>query len=150
MGPSEGRDVCQKIGRTVQSSAAAPCDGFAKVLSVPVYDDCGEQVESGHTEVLSFGCLVADFTSASDAQGILESVMCLSLVEADLGGTLHVGVKQPIDDEQRPVNSSDFPAKRPQARVARDTRQIYARAGLGALPLTPWWPRCAGCQASSS
>lgn len=34
--------------------------------------------------------------------------MGFSLVQADLGATLHVGVQQPFNDEQRPFDPSDF------------------------------------------
>jgi len=58
--------------------------------------------------MLPFTCPIANFTLPSDAQGILEGVMCFALVQADLGAALHVGVQQPVDDEQHPFNPSDF------------------------------------------
>lgn len=82
---------------------------MTEVLGVPINDDGGEQVQSGHTEVLAFGCSIADFALATNAQGILEGMMGFTFVEADLGSTLHVGIEQPVDDEQCPFDPSDFP-----------------------------------------
>ena len=79
------------------------------MLGVPVDDDCGEQVQSGHAEMLAFGGPIADFTLAADTEGVLQSVMGLALVETDLGAALHVGIEQPVDDEERPFDPSDFP-----------------------------------------
>lgn len=61
----------QKVGRAIQSIAAAACDSLTEVLGVPVNDDGGEQVQPSHSEMLSFGCSVADFALAANAQGIL-------------------------------------------------------------------------------
>jgi len=49
-----------------------------------------------------------NFTLAPNAQGVPEGMTSLSLRQADLGTTLHVGVKQPVDDEQRPFFPSEF------------------------------------------
>jgi len=35
--------------------------------------------------------------------------MGFTFFETDLGATLHVGVQQPVDDEERPFDPSDFP-----------------------------------------
>lgn len=51
MGPTEGRDVRQKVRRTVQAFAAAAGDGLAEMLGVPVDDDRGKKVQPGHAEV---------------------------------------------------------------------------------------------------
>jgi hypothetical protein len=72
------------------------------MLCVPVDDDGGEQIEACHAEVLPFGGPVANFTLAADAEGVLEGMMGLAFVEPDLGAALHVGIEQPVDDEERP------------------------------------------------
>jgi hypothetical protein len=77
----------------------APCDSLPEVLGVPVDDDGGQQVQPCHTVVLTFDGPIADFALPLDAQGVFQGVMGLALVEANLGTTLHVGIKQPIDDE---------------------------------------------------
>jgi hypothetical protein len=100
--------VSQKVGRTVETGAAAACDGLPEMLGVPVDDDGGEQVEACHAEVLAFGCSVADFTLAADAEGVFQSVMGLAFVQPDLGAALHVGIEQPVDNEERPLDPSDF------------------------------------------
>ena len=75
------------------------------MLGVPVDYDGGEQVQPCHPEMLAFTCPVADFTLAPDAQSVLEGVMGFSFVQPDLGATLHIGVQQPVDDEQRPFRT---------------------------------------------
>ena len=99
----------QKVWRTVETGAAAAGDGLPEMLGVPVDDDGGEQIEACHAEVLAFGCAVADFTLATDAEGVFQSVMGLAFVQPDLGAALHGGIKQPVDDEERPLDPSDFP-----------------------------------------
>ncbi len=79
------------------------------MLGVPVDDDGGEQVEACHAEVLSFTGAVADFALAADAQGVFQGMVGFAFVQPDLGASLHVGVEQPVDDEQRPFDPSDFP-----------------------------------------
>ena len=74
----------------------------------PVDCDRGEQVEPCHAVVLAFGCPVADLPLTTYAQSILQRVVSLTLVEADLGTALHIGIEQPFNDEQRPFNPSDF------------------------------------------
>ena len=34
--------------------------------------------------------------------------MGLTLVETNLGAALHVGIEQPVDDEERPLDPPDF------------------------------------------
>jgi len=58
--------------------------------------------------MLSFSCSVANFTLAANAQRILEGVVGLAFIEADLGTALHVSIEQPVDDEQRPFDPPDF------------------------------------------
>ena len=56
-----------------------------EMLGIPVDDDGGEQVEACHAVMLPFGGTVADFALPPDAQGVLEGVVCLALVQANLG-----------------------------------------------------------------
>lgn len=85
----------QKFGRHIKSFIPALCDRMVEMEGVPVDDDCGQQVEAGDPVMLALGCSVSDFTLAADAQRILESMVGLALVEADLGTPLHVGVEDP-------------------------------------------------------
>ena len=54
-------------------------DGVAEMLGVPKDNDRRQQVEASYTEMLSFAGSIADFTLASDAQGVLEGMMGLTL-----------------------------------------------------------------------
>lgn len=83
-------------------------DSLAKVLGVPVDDDSCEQVQPGDPEMLPFGCSIANFTLTTNAQGVFQRMMRFALIQADLGTALHVGIQQPIDDEQRPFDPADF------------------------------------------
>ena len=130
MGPTEGRDVRQKVRRTVQAFAAAAGDGLAEMLGVPVDDDRGKKVQPGHAEVLGFGGAVPDLALAADAESVLQRVVGFALVQADLGAALHAGIKQPVDDEERPFDPSDFPQGDRQfmlPRVGRELPQELAR-----------------------
>lgn len=111
----------QKIERAVQTRAAAAGDGMTERVGVPVDDDSGEQVEPCHPEVLSFVGSVADFALAADAQDVLQGVVGLILVQADLGTAPHVRIKPPVDDEECPFDPSDF--------VQGHCQFVLARAG---------------------
>lgn len=50
--------------------------------------------------MLAFVGTIPDLALAPDAQRILESVVRLAYVEADLRPSLHVSIKNPIDQEQ--------------------------------------------------
>ncbi len=114
MSPTERRDVRQQFGRTVQSIMFSLRDGVTEMLGVPVDDDGGQQVQACHAEVLTFGGAIADFALAADAQGVLEGMMGLALVQTDLSAALHVSVEQPVDDEECPLDPSDFPQRHRQ------------------------------------
>ncbi len=75
---------------------------------MPIYDSCGQQVQSGHSIVLAFGCAISDFTLTSDPQRVFQGVMCLAFVQADLSAALHVSVEQSFDDEQGSLDAPDF------------------------------------------
>ena len=65
--------------------------------------------------VLALARAVADFALASDPEHVLERVMSFALVQAGsgrfrpgVGSALHIGVEQPVDDEERSFDPSDF------------------------------------------
>jgi hypothetical protein len=124
--------VSQKVGRTVETGAAAACDGLPEMLGVPVDDDGGEQIEACHSEVLPFCRPVADFALATYAEGVFQSVMGFAFVQPDLGATLYVGIEQPVDDEERPLDPSDFPEGHGQLVLSGVRLRIYATIGLAA------------------
>lgn len=80
---------------------------MAEVQGIPIDDDGGEQVEPGNTVVLALGGTVADFALASDPQGVLQRMVRLALVEADLGAALHNTVDA-IDGRTKVNTSSDI------------------------------------------
>ncbi len=94
----------------------------AKLPGIPVDDDGGQQIEACDPKVLTFCGSISDFSLPPDPQGILQGVMRLTLVETDLGASLHVCVEQPFDDEQ----------------CALDAPNFSQRNGQIMLP----WPRC--------
>lgn len=111
----------QQSGLAVQPGPLTCGDGLTEVLGVPVDDDGGEQVETGHAVVLSLCGAIADFALPPDAQGIFQGVVCLALVQADLGPALHVGIEEPLDDEECAFDAADF--------AERDGQFVLARIG---------------------
>ena len=92
-------------------------------------DDGGEQVEPGHAVVLALAGAVADFALAPDAECVLERVMSPALVRAGVGPALHIGVEQPVDDEERAFDPSDFAESDGQFVLARIGRELFIPAG---------------------
>lgn len=108
----------------VQPGPLPRCDSLTEVFGVPVDDDGGEQVETGHAIVLAFGGAVADFALATDTQGVFQGVMGLALVQANLGPSLHVGVEEPFDDEERALDAANFAEREGQLMLARIGREL--------------------------
>ena len=98
----------QELGLDGQPGVFPLSDRFAEMGGIPVDDDGGEQVEPGHAVVLALAGAVADFALASDPERVLERVMSLALVQAGVGSALHIGVEQPVDDEEGSFDPSDF------------------------------------------
>ena len=90
-----------QLGVDRQAVVLSLSDRFAEMGGIPVNDDGGEEVEAGHAVALAFTGAVADFALAADAKRVLEGVMSLALVEAGAGTALHIGVEEPVRDEQR-------------------------------------------------
>ena len=108
MGPSERRDVPQKLVRVIESDAFSCRHCLPEAFGVPVDDYGRQQVQPCHTVVLTFDGPITDFALPPDAQGVFQGVMGLALVETNLGTALHVGIKQPVDDEERALDAADF------------------------------------------
>ena len=96
-------------------------------------DDGGEEVEPSHAVVLALAGAVADFALASDPERVLEGVMSLTLVQAGVGPALHIGARQPVDDEEGSFDPSDFTESDSQfvlARIGRElSQQLAGRKG---------------------
>ena len=97
----------QELGLDRQAGVFPLSDCFAELGGIPVNDDGGEQVEPSHAVVLALAGAVADFALAPDAERVLECVMSLALVQAGVGPALHIGVEQPVDDEERALDGLD-------------------------------------------
>ena len=108
-----------ELGHDDQPGVFPLSDRFAEMGGIPVNDDGSEQAETGHAAVLTLARAVADFALASDAERVLERVMSLALVQAGVGSALHIGVKQPVNDEERSFDPSDFAESDVQFVLAR-------------------------------
>ena len=109
----------EELGRYGQPGVFPLSDRFAEMGSIPVDDDGGEHVEPGHAVVLALARAVADFALSPDAERVLECVMSLALVQAGVGPALHIGIEQPVDDEERSFDPSDFAESNGQFVLAR-------------------------------
>ena len=98
----------QELGLDGQPGVLPLSDPFAEMGGIPVDDDGGEQVEPGHAVVLALARAVADFALAPDPECVLERVMSLALVQAGVGPALHIGIEQPVDDEERSDEERSF------------------------------------------
>ena len=65
----------QKLMRTIETCVFSGRHSASKVVSVPIDNDCGEQIEARHTVVLSLSSSVTDFALTSNAQSIFQGVM---------------------------------------------------------------------------
>ena len=97
----------QELGLDGQASVFPLSDRFVEMGGIPINDDGGEEVEPSQAVVLALAGAVADFALASDAEGVLERVVCLALVQAGVGSALHIGVEQPVDDKERSFDPDD-------------------------------------------
>ena len=114
----------QELGLDGQPGVFPLSDRFAEMGGIPVNDDGGEQVEPGHAVVLALARAVADFALTPDAERVLEGVMSLALVQAGVGSALHIGVEQPVDDEEGAFDPSDFAESDGQFVLARIGREL--------------------------
>ena len=137
----------QELGLERQVGVFPLSDRFAEMGGILVNDDGGEQVEPGHTVVLALARAVADFALASDPKCVLERVMRLALVQAGVGSALHIGIEQPVDDEERSFDPFDFAESDGQfvlTRIGRELSQQLARrkgvAGQGGSNPQDVWP----------
>jgi len=108
MCPSERRDVRQQLLVGFQYDTVLRGDSLPEMLRFPIDDGCREQVHPGHAVVLSFDGPITGFALAPDAQGVFQGVMSLAPVETDLGKVLHIGVEQPVDDDEGALDAAYF------------------------------------------
>ncbi len=67
-------------------------DDLAQLGGIPEDDAGGEQVHAGDAIMLPFAGAVPDLAATVEADGALQGVVGLTLVESDLGLALHAGV----------------------------------------------------------
>lgn len=84
---------------------------MAQVLGIPIDNDSGQQVETCHAVVLALSAPITDFALAANAKGVFQGVMRLALIQTNIGTALHIGIEQPVDDEQRTLYAPDFPER---------------------------------------
>ena len=106
-------------------------DRFVEMGGIPVNDDGGEQVEPSHAVVLALAGAVADFALASGPQRVLEGVVRLALVQTGTGPALHIGVEQPVDEEEGSFDPSDFTESDSQVVLARIGRELSQKFPYG-------------------
>jgi hypothetical protein len=58
--------------------------------------------------VLSFSGSISYFPLPPNAQCVLQRTVGLAFIQPDLCAALHVCIQQPIDDEERALNATDF------------------------------------------
>ncbi|GGX38112.1 hypothetical protein GCM10007385_01110 [Tateyamaria omphalii] len=68
---------------------------------------------------------------AANAKGVFQGVVRLALIPTNIGTALHIGIEQPVDDEQRTLYVPDFPER--QGKFIEDAWTIYAFMALYAL-----------------
>jgi hypothetical protein len=83
----------EEVRRDDDAVHGAAVDNLPEFHGVPEDDDGGEQVHAGDAIMLPFAGSVPDFTSAVEADGALEGMMGLALVETDLSLALEAGIE---------------------------------------------------------
>ena len=92
----------QKLWGHVNALIPTLPDSMAEMEGVPVDDDRREQVQSGDPVMLPLGGSIPDFALPANAQGILECMVGLALVEADLSAALHISAEKPLYNKDFP------------------------------------------------
>ncbi|GBQ60961.1 hypothetical protein AA0313_2570 [Acetobacter indonesiensis NRIC 0313] len=70
-----------------------------------------------------------------EADGALEGMMGLALVETDLSLALETGVENPVDHEQGALDATDLPQCEGQLILARVREKVGLSVRLMSLPL---------------
>lgn len=111
----------QQLRRHVEPFVSPILDGVAETCSIPVDDDCCEQIQPGDPIMLTFRRSIADFPLATDTQGVLQGVMSLTFVEANLRTALHIGIENPFYYKESALDTTNL--------LQRDRQIILARVG---------------------
>ncbi len=89
----------EKIGRRRLASLGHATDDLAETPCVPIDDDGGQEIEAGNSMLLPLGGAVTDFAAPVEADGALQRMVRLALVQAHLGPALQVAIAQPVEHE---------------------------------------------------
>ena len=103
--------------------------------SIPQNDDDCEQVEISHTVVFALARAAGDFAVASDAERVLECVMNIVLVQANVGSALPIRTWLPFDNEECSFDPPDFAESDGQFVLAWIGRKLSQRWFSGRMPL---------------
>ena len=120
MFPAEGRDVGKEIIGDGRAESARVLDGTVQVDRVPMDDRGGDEAQAGRTKALVLKGAIANFALAMEEHRAPERVAGLAFVEAGVATLAQVGIREPLQGEQRPFD----PAER-----AQGARQGVAGAG---------------------
>lgn len=131
MSPSQRRDVREQFRRNIETILAAQVDSLTKVERVPVDDNGREQIEPCDPIMLAFAGPIPDLALTADAQRILEGVMRFAFVEADLRPSLHVSIKDPVDQEQRTLDPAYLAQRQSQVVLPGIGRQFAKQLAGG-------------------
>src|SRR5271157_5088085 len=83
-------------------------DGAAEIDSVPENDGGDGEIEAGGAVTLVLESPVTDFAEAMKEHGTLEGVVRLALVEPGIGSSTQSRVADPVEREQRALQTADF------------------------------------------
>jgi hypothetical protein len=120
MFPAEGRDMGKEIIGDGRTESTRVLDGTVQVNRVPIDDRGGNEAQAGRTKTLVLKGSVTDSALAMKEHRAPERIAGLAFVEAGVTALAQIGVRQPLQGEQRSLDS---------AECAQGTRQGVAGAG---------------------
>ena len=122
--PTERRHVPEKV--LVDWPALAPQIGIGniEIFRIPEDDCCDQQVEPGGPEKLVLEAAIAHFAEPAEIDGASQRVARFALVEAKLGAAAESWVLDPIECEQRALDSTDLAQRFCETVLARIGRQL--------------------------
>ena len=134
--PAERRGMGEKLVGNVFAARAQLIDGAAEIDGVPEDDGGDGEVEAGCAVALVFEGAVTDFAEAVEEHGAFEGVVRLALVEPGIGSPTQSRVADPVEREQRALQTADFLerlSERVLTRISRQTAQDRRRRDSAGL-----------------
>ena len=102
-----------------------------QVHRVPQHDGRCHQVQAAGTMALLFETAVADFTQAIEEHGAGQRVSSLALVETGVDPSTQFHALEPVKDEERALDATEFPQRHGQAVLTRVAAQLAQYQGGG-------------------